>query len=102
MPSFCTITSLFRSSVGVTGIRHIKSPNLFLLLIIPALSQGNKGLYVSTGRFSQEAKYEAERLSTPITLIDIDSLVNLVNQYYDSMDSDTKALIPLKKIYWPE
>lgn len=65
------------------------------------LRQRDRGLYVSTGGFSKEAKYEAERSNIPITLIDSDELVRLITQYYDAFDSDTKALIPLKKIYWP-
>ncbi len=65
------------------------------------LRTGDKGLYVSTGGFSKEAKYEADRSSIPLTLIDSDELVRLIVQYYDNFDTDTKALIPLKKIYWP-
>lgn len=65
------------------------------------LRSRDKGLYVSTGGFSKEAKYEAERSTVPITLIDIDSLVDLIIQYYDEFDVETKALIPLQKIYWP-
>lgn len=65
------------------------------------LRTGDKGLYVSTGGFSKEAKYEAERSNIPVTLIDSDELVRLIGQYYDYFDSDTKALVPLKKIYWP-
>lgn len=63
--------------------------------------RNNKGLYVSTGGFSREAKYEAERSDKPITLIDSDTLVDLITQYYDDFDADSKALIPLRKIYWP-
>ena len=51
--------------------------------------------------FSKDAKYEAERSTTPITLIDIDMLVGLLIQYYDNLDMDTRSLIPLVKIYWP-
>lgn len=65
------------------------------------LRSGDKGLYVSTGGFTKEAKYEADRSSVPLTLIDADELVRLIVQYYDYFDTDTKALIPLKKIYWP-
>lgn len=65
------------------------------------LRQGDKGLYVSTGGFSKDAKYEADRSNIPLTLIDADMLVQLVVQYYDDSDSDTKTLLPLTKIYWP-
>ena len=66
------------------------------------LRPGHKGIYVSTGGFSKDAKYEAERANIPITLIDLDDLISLIVQYYDSFDSETKTLIPLTKIYWPE
>ncbi len=66
------------------------------------LRPGHKGIYVSTGGFSRDAKYEAERANIPITLIDLDGLISLIVQYYDSFDSETKTLIPLTKIYWPE
>lgn len=61
-----------------------------------------KGLYVSTGGFTKEAKYEADRSEKALTLIDLDALVDLIVQYYESFDSETKALIPLSKIFWPE
>jgi restriction system protein len=63
--------------------------------------RGRKGLYVSTGGFSKEAKYEAERGTEQLTLIDADRLVELITQNYDNFDVDTKLLIPLSKIYWP-
>ncbi len=63
--------------------------------------RGGKGLYVSTGGFSKDAKGEAERSNTPLTLIDLDMLVELIVQYYDNFDAQTKTLIPLVKIYWP-
>lgn len=66
------------------------------------LRQGNKGVFVSIGGFTKEAKYEAERSNTPMTLIDLDGLVKLIVQYYDSFDTETSTLIPITKIYWPE
>ncbi|MCK9150491.1 restriction endonuclease [Methanobacterium alcaliphilum] len=65
------------------------------------LRSGSRGLYVSTGGFSQEAKYEAERSEIPITLMDLDMLVRFIVQYYDQFDNDARSLIPLTKIYWP-
>lgn len=60
-----------------------------------------KGLYVSTGGFSKEAHYEAERGEMPITLMDIEGLAQAIVQYYDSFDTEARALLPLRKIYWP-
>lgn len=61
----------------------------------------DKGLYVSTGGFTKDAKYEADRAAIPITLIDLDDLVTAVLEHYEQMDTDTRALIPLVKVYWP-
>ena len=66
-----------------------------------ALKKNNKGIYVSTGGFTTDAKYEAERSEIPIILMDLDNLVKLIIQYYDNFDSDARSLIPLKKFYWP-
>ncbi len=58
-------------------------------------------LYVSTGGFTREAGYEADRSNTPLTLVDLDDLVDLIVQHYESMDPDARALIPLVRVYWP-
>ncbi|MNC27057.1 hypothetical protein D3C75_752170 [compost metagenome] len=65
------------------------------------LRVGDRGIYVSSGGFTKEAKYEAERSNIPLSLIDLDLLAELVTQYYDQFDSETRTLIPLRKIYWP-
>ena len=65
------------------------------------LRQNDRGLYVSTGGFTKEARYEAERSTIPATLIDIDELAELLIINYDNADPETKALIPLIKLYWP-
>lgn len=61
----------------------------------------DKGLYVSTGGFSKDARYEAERAPIPLTLMDLDDLVNALLEHYEKMDVDMQRLIPLRKIYWP-
>jgi restriction system protein len=61
----------------------------------------DKGLYVSTGGFSKDARYEAERASIPLTLMDIDDLVTAILKHYEHMDADTQRLLALRKIYWP-
>ncbi len=62
----------------------------------------NKCLYVSTGGFSKEAKYEAERAKVPVTLMDLDNLVETVTENYGDFDMDARSLVLLKKIYWSE
>ncbi|MDX9741416.1 MAG: restriction endonuclease [Gammaproteobacteria bacterium] len=61
----------------------------------------DKGLYVSTGGFTKDAQYEADRASIPVTLMDLDSLVAGILQYYEQMDMEGRNLLPLTKVYWP-
>jgi len=61
----------------------------------------DKGLYVSTGGFSKEARYEAERATIPVTLMDLDQLVDAVVEHYENVDSDVRVLLPLAHLYWP-
>ncbi|PNG25405.1 restriction endonuclease [Methylocella silvestris] len=60
-----------------------------------------KSLYVSTGGFTQEAYYEAERASIPIKLLDNDGLITALLGSYSKLDETTRRLLPLKQIYWP-
>ena len=80
--------------IGTMGGPEIRS-------FLGGLRSNDKGVYVSTGGFTKDAKYEAERSNIPLTLIDLDMIVLLIVQHYDKFDADTRALIPLKKIYWP-
>jgi restriction system protein len=66
-----------------------------------SLRSGDKGLYVSSGGFSKEAKYEAERANIPVTLIDLQELALLVTEHYDNFDARGRALLPLVRIYRP-
>jgi restriction system protein len=63
--------------------------------------QNDRCLYVSTGGFTTEAKYEAERAKVPLTLIDSDELVELLIEYYERTDTELRTLVPLRKTYWP-
>ena len=62
---------------------------------------GDRGLYVSTGGFARDAKYEADRAPIPLSLLDFDDLVALALEHYDGLDVDSKRLLPLKRLYWP-
>lgn len=65
------------------------------------LRPGDRGLYVSTGGFTKEAKYEAERSNIPVMLLDIEGLAEMVVAHYEKFDPDGRALIPLVRVYWP-
>ena len=62
---------------------------------------GDRCLYVSTGGFSKEAKYEADRANVPTKLIDLPKLRELVVEHYESFSPSGIALLPLKKVFWP-
>ncbi len=62
---------------------------------------GDRCLYVSTGSFTKEARYEAERASVPTTLVDLQALRGLLVDNYEKLDAEARALVPLKRIYWP-
>ena len=68
---------------------------------VGGLRAGDKGLYVSTGGFSKDARYEADRSNVPVTLITLDDLATLVVTHYEAFDIDGRVLLPLTKIYWP-
>lgn len=61
----------------------------------------DRGLYVSTGGFSKDAYYEADRASIPLTLWTLDNLVRALTEHYADTDSETKRLAPLKHVYMP-
>ena len=79
---------------GAMGAQDIRS-------FLGGRHKDDKGLYVSTGGFTKDARYEAERANIPVTLMDIDQLVEAVVDHYENMDTETRVLLPLVKLYWP-
>ena len=63
--------------------------------------EADKCLYVSTGGFTKDAHYEAERSNVPLTLVDIDKLASIIERYYDNFSAEGRTLLPLKKTYLP-
>lgn len=68
---------------------------------IGGLRAGDRGLYVSTGGFTKEARYEADRANVPVRLLDLDGFVRLYVESYDKADEDTRSILPLVRIWWP-
>lgn len=79
---------------GTMGAPEVRS-------FVGGLRQNDNGLYVSTGGFTREARYEADRTNQNLTLMDADDLGKAIVEHYDRMDSEARALLPLKRIYWP-
>jgi restriction system protein len=61
----------------------------------------DKCLYVSTGGFTKDAHYEAERSNIALTLITLPRLRELLLERYEQLDAPTRALVPLQRFYWP-
>lgn len=63
--------------------------------------QDDRGLYVSTGGFSKDARYEADRANIPLVLWTADDLVRALLDNYSQADAETKRLVSLKPVYVP-
>lgn len=61
----------------------------------------DRGLYVSTGGFSKDAQYEAERAPIPLAMWTLEHVVRALIEHYDRTHAETKRLVPLKRLYWP-
>ena len=65
------------------------------------LRSGDRALYVSTGGFTKDAKYDADRSNIPITLLNLDELATLIVSHYEAFDAEGRVLLPLTRVYWP-
>lgn len=65
------------------------------------LREGDKALYISTGGFTQDAKYEADRSKIPITPLDLNEVADLIVTHYENFDIEGKRLMPLVRVYFP-
>lgn len=61
----------------------------------------DRGLFVSTGGFTREAYYEAERGQKPVSLMTLDDLTRAILDAYPNFDDEGRALLPLRRLYWP-
>jgi restriction system protein len=79
---------------GAMGSKEIRS-------FIGGRNGNDKCLYVSTGGFTKDARYEAERAAVPVKLLNLADLRKLLLDHYDRVDEETRALVPLTRLYWP-
>lgn len=80
-----------KASMGAPAIRSF----------IGGLRSTDSGLYVSTGGFTKDAFYEADRAPMPVKLLDLDQFVRLLVDNYDAADMEMRTILPLVRIYWP-
>ena len=62
---------------------------------------GDRCVYISTGGFTREARYEADRSAIPVALVAMPELRALLVDFYEALDLETRDLVPLRRIYWP-
>jgi len=79
---------------GRMGSKEIRS-------FLGGRSPSDKCLYVSTGGFTKDARYEADRAVVPVRLLDLADLRALLLEHYERLAPETAALVPLRRIYWP-
>ena len=80
-----------RGAMGAPAVRSF----------IGGLRTGDRGLYVSTGGFTKEARYEADRATVPVRLLNLDDFVRYYVEVYDKADDETRSILPLTRIWWP-
>ena len=68
---------------------------------IATIKPDEKGLYVSMGGFTRDAKNEAMHASVTLTLVDGERFAELLTEFYENLDPEFKSMIPLKKVYIP-
>ncbi len=60
------------------------------------------GIYVSSGGFTNDARTESRsQEKRKITLIDLESLIELWIEYYPKLSQEARQRLPLKPIYFP-
>lgn len=68
---------------------------------IGSLHSANRGLFVSTSGFTDDAKDAARHAPVAITILDRDGFIELMLEYYEALEPEFRALIPLHKIWVP-
>lgn len=61
---------------------------------------GDIGLFVTSGTFSAEAERFARDSHIHVKLIDIDSFIELWQEYYENLGDEEKNMLPLTPIYF--
>ena len=68
---------------------------------VGTLGDTEKGLFVSTGGFTRDAKQAAEKTSARVALLGRDEFIDLFLQHYESIEAEYQAKVPLKRVYVP-
>lgn len=68
---------------------------------VGSLRERECGLFVSTGGFTTDALREPDRTSRRLMLIDGEEFVDMLLEYYEKLNPEIQALVPLRKVYIP-
>lgn len=71
----------------------MESQDICSFLNGPPHASATKGLYVITGGFTKNVRYEAERGRIPVTLIDLDDLVKALLEQNEQANRQTQRLV---------
>lgn len=87
----------------IAEVKHRKGPMgaSAIRSFIAGLRPRDRGLYVSTGGFTKEARYEADRAYVPVRLLDLDSFVRNYVETYDKVNDNDRAILPLTRVWLP-
>lgn len=66
-----------------------------------AIGANGRGLFVSTGGFSKDAKMHADRAHRPMTLVDDEQFIDLLTGHYERLEPEFQRMVPLRKIWVP-
>jgi restriction system protein len=66
------------------------------------LGTGERGLFICTGGFSNDAKNAAFVRDGRVALVDGYQLLDLLLEHYEAMPTKAKSLLPLRRVYVPE
>lgn len=62
---------------------------------------GDRRVFVSTSGFIRGAKYEAERAAIPMRAMTLDGLVRLLIAHHATVDTETRTMVPPRRINRP-
>lgn len=88
-----------RVKVQVKARPNTRSGAPELVQLAGNVSPGERSMFVSTGASPVRPKHIQQRRA--ISRVDGQRLRELVLSYYDRLDGETRALLPLRRLYFP-
>jgi restriction system protein len=80
--------------------RDTKTTEDELRSFLSLIEQGDVGVYISLGGFTNDTHAAARRSARRITLIDGEALLELWVEHYEKVDEEGRSLLPIKPVYF--